>query len=203
MRALVSIAAVAVVLLTGCGPVTPSASPDPSETLSASATPTPTPTPEPAALVIPECDSLVPLALAKSLFADNTEFIGEFDPAQFAIEDVPAVAPAVADATQTRYCGWGVPQSDGVFTLFVAEISAADRASLEAALPPAGFSVVTMGTVTTYEFERDTDYGYFADTLLFTGDVLIVGGGTTLSLTGAVVGSALDALRTENPTLGL
>jgi hypothetical protein len=60
-----------------------------------------------------------------------------------------------------------------------------------------------MGTVTTYEFERDTDYGYFADTLLFTGDVLIVGGGTTLSLTGAVVGSALDALRTENPTLGL
>jgi hypothetical protein len=201
MRALVSIAAVTVLLLTGCGPTTPSASPEPSETPSASATPSPTP--EPAALVIPDCDALLSLELARSLFADNTEAMGELDPAQFGIEDVPAAATTVSAATQTRFCGWGVPQSDGVFTLVVAEIAASDRAALETALVTAGFSDVTMGTVTTYEAERDGEVSTLADTLLFTGDVLIVGGGTTLGLTGAVVGSALDALRTENPTLGL
>jgi hypothetical protein len=201
MRALVSIAAVTVLLLTGCGPTTPAASPEPSETPSASATPSPSP--EPASLVIPDCDTLLSLELARSLFADNTEAMGELDPAQFGIEDVPAAATTVSSAAQTRFCGWGVPQSDGVFTLLVAEIAPADRAALESALVTAGFPVVTMGTVTTYEAERDGEVSTLADTLLFTGDVLIVCGGTTLGLTGAVVGSALDALRTENPALGL
>jgi len=202
MRAFLPMAGVALLLLAGCTPeASPSASPTPTE--AASESPTPSPTAEPAPLTIPECDILLPLALAQDSFSENTELLGEFATSQFGIDGVPAAAAAVASASQVRYCGWGVPFSDGVFTLLVAEISAADRAALEAALPGAGFAATTMGTVTGYDAEREGEVSTLADTLLFTGDVMIVCNGTSLGLTGVVTGSALDALRTANPTLGL
>lgn len=200
MRGLVPIAVVTVALLAGCTP-SPPAAPEPSETSPESATPSATP--EPAPLSIPECETLLPLALAQEYFSDNTEFFGELDPVQFGIDGVPAAASALEGAAQSRFCGWGVPNSDGAFTLLVAEISPDDRAAVEAALVTAGFSVVTMGTVTGYDAERDGEVSTLADTVLVTGDVLIVCNGTSLDLTGVVTGSALDAVRTANPTLGL
>lgn len=201
MRAFVSIAAVTLVLLAGCAAPPPPASPRPSATPSESASPSATP--EPAPLGIPECDTLLPLALAQDLFSENTEAFGEIATIQFDVFGVPEAADALAAAAQSRFCGWGVPNSDGAFTLLVAEITAADRSTLEAALPAAGFSAVTMGTVTGYDAERDGEVSTLATTLLFTGDVMIVCNGTSLDLTGSVTGSALDALRTANPTLGL
>jgi hypothetical protein len=202
MRAFLPLAGVALLLLAGCTPGgSPSASPTPSG--AASESPTPSPTAEPAPLTIPECDILLPLADAQAAFSENTEFLGEFETSQFGIEGVPAAAAAVTGASQVRYCGWGVPFSDGAFSLLVAEISAADRATLDATLPGAGFAAITMGTVTGYDAEREGEVSTLADTLLFTGDVMIVCKGTSLDLTGVVTGSALNALRTANPTLGL
>jgi hypothetical protein len=200
MRTFVPIVAAMVVVLAGCAP-----SPEPTSTPVPSGAPSaaPTPTPEAVPLGIPDCETLLPLALAQEYFSENTEFIGEFPPSQFGVEGVPAAAAAVAGASQSRLCVWGVPFSDGAFSLLVAEITAGDRATLEAALPAAGFSAVTMGTVTGYDAERDGEVSTLADTLLFTGDVMIVCNGTSLDLTGVVTGSALDALRTANPTLGL
>jgi hypothetical protein len=185
-------------LLVGCAPTptsTPTATPPASATPSAS--------PEPASLTIPDCETLLPLADAQALFSANTEFFGEFAAAQFGVEGVPEAATALAGASIWRFCGWGVPSSDGAFTLLIAEIAPGDRAAVEAALATAGFTAVTMGTVTGYDAEREGEVSTLADTLLFTGDVMIVCNGTTLGLTGAVTGSALDALRTANPTLGL
>jgi hypothetical protein len=199
MRALVGIAVVTLALLAGCA--APPASPEPSGTPPESATPSATP--EPAPLSIPGCDALLPLALAQDLFSENTEAFGELAIVQFGVSDVPEAADALAGAAQSRFCGWGIPNSDGAFTLLVAEITAADRATVEAALTGAGFSAVTMGTVTGYDAEREGEVSTLADTVLFTGDVMIVCNGTSLELTGAVTGSALDGLRTANPTLGL
>lgn len=187
-----------VVALIGCTPT-----PAPSPTTAASESASATATPEPAPLGIPECETLLPLALAQANFSENTEFIGEFPANEFGVFEVPEAAAAVAGASQSRYCLWGVPNSDGAFTLLVAEVSPEDRAAVEAALPAAGFSAVTMGTVTGYDAEREGEVSTLADTVLFTGDVMIVCNGTSLGLTGVVTGSALDALRTANPTLGL
>lgn len=191
-----------VVALVGC---TPTPAPPPTSGASEPATATPTATSEPTVepLAIPDCETLLPLADAQALFSASTEFFGEFAAAQFGVDGVPEAATALAGAGQWRFCGWGVPSSDGAFTLLVAEITPGDRAALEAALTAAGFTAVTMGTVTGYDAEREGEVSTLADTLLFTGDVMIVCNGTTLALTGAVTASALDALRTANPTLGL
>jgi hypothetical protein len=201
MRAYVSIAVVTLALLAGCAGPAPSDTPGPSGTPPESASPSATP--EPAPLGIPGCDALLPLVLAQDLFSENTEAFGELATIQFDVFGVPEAADVLAAAAQSRFCGWGVPNSDGAFTLLVAEITPADRSLVEAALPAAGFSAVTMGTVTGYDAERDGEVSTLATTLLFTGDVMIVCNGTSLDLTGAVTGSALDALRTANPTLGL
>jgi hypothetical protein len=197
MKAL-AVAVAVLALLAGC------AGPVPSPTTPAlSESPTPTPEATPEALVIPECDTLVPLPLAQSLFGPNTESFGELDTIQFGVDGVPETADAVAAAGQSRFCGWGVPSSDGAFTVLVAEITPTERATVEAALTAAGFSAVTMGTVTGYDAEREGEVSSLADTVLFTGDVMIVCNGTTLELTGPITNAALDALRTANPALGL
>ncbi|WP_191281459.1 hypothetical protein [Pseudolysinimonas yzui] len=197
----IPIAGVILAMLAGC------AAPDPSPSASSTSTPsvTPSPTAEATAepLTIPDCETLLPLADAQALFSANTEFFGEFAAVQFGVDGVPEAATALAGASLWRFCGWGVPSSDGAFTLLVAEIAPDDRAALEAALTGAGFGAVTMGTVTGYDAEREGEVSTLADTLLFTGEVMIVCNGTSLDLTGAVTGSALDALRTANPTLGL
>lgn len=191
-------------LLGGCAPSPAgTGSPAPSES-APSATPTATTDPEPAPLTILECETLLPIALAQSSFGAATEFFGEFPAADLGSSfDVTETQDALASAQQARLCRWGVPNSDGSFALVVAQITPESRSALEAALASAGFSSVTMGTVTGLEAEREGMVSLEAATHLFTGDVWILGDGTTLPLTGVVAGSALDALRTANPSLSL
>jgi hypothetical protein len=201
--AAVTIAALA---LAGCVPTDPVPTPTATEE-SASATPTPTPTPTPEPLVIASCDDLLPLAEAKSLFSESTEFLDERTFAElegpFGFFELPAIQVATDAAIQGRVCYWGVPNSDGAFALLTAELTPADSTTLQAALTAAGATSTTMGTVTAYELEGETEISHIAATHLFTGDVWIASNGTSLSLTGAVAGSALDGMRTANPTLGL
>ena len=197
------IAAAAVALLAGCTPT-----PAPVVSGSPAEPPTPTetvvPTAEPAALSIPDCETLLPIALAKSAFAESTEFLDETVPTEYyPWFQIPAVNTAIASVTVARSCWWGIPNSDGSFFLLVAEITPETRASIETALTAEGFSSVSMATVTGRENEREGGVGYEAETHLFTGDVWILADDGTLDVSGIVAGSALDALRTANPTLGL
>ncbi|MCU1440540.1 MAG: hypothetical protein JWP85_1537 [Rhodoglobus sp.] len=195
-------AAAIVIALSGCG--SPAPEPTPSVTAETSPSPTPTPTPTVEPVTLSGCEELLPLALAKSLFSENTEFFGEFPPAEFGGHfEIPEIATAIAAAPQARLCRWAVPNSDGAFALVVAELDASDQAPLIAALTTAGFSSTTMGTVTAMELERDGVVSLEGATHLFTGDVWILCDGTSVAFTGEVAASALDALRTDNPTLGL
>ncbi|CAN5124758.1 hypothetical protein BH11ACT5_BH11ACT5_02700 [soil metagenome] len=197
--------AVLVVVLAGCTPSAPE--PIPSPTPSATEvkpTPKPTPTITVEPLAIPECETLLPLATAKSLFSENTEFLGEQPAGEFVGRQTVASIPVVlSTASPSRACLWGVPNSDGAFQLVVAGITDAEIATLQSELTAAGYSETTMGTVTAFELEGENEVGSVGTTHLFTGNVWIVCDGSSLHLSGAVVGDALDALRTANPSLGL
>jgi hypothetical protein len=162
----------------------------------------PSPEPEPASLTIATCDELLSLTEAKSLLGPTTVFLEENPANEYSPWfDVPAVTTAISGLTEGRSCWWGIPNSDGSFTALVAEIDPATRASIEAALDSEGYSSVVMGTVTAHELAPDEEYR--AETHLFTGDLWILSNGAVLDFTGTVAGSALDAMRTANPTLGL
>lgn len=204
-RILIGAAAIAL-LLAGCTPAAEPSTPDASPSVTESSTPTSEPTVEPVVepLTIPECEIMVPLALAKSQFSESTEYRGEMTAAEYPVRfDVPGVTAALVGAETFRACAWAVPNSDGFFALSVASITADTRTSLQAELSAAGFASIAMGTVTAFELEGEGAVSSIGATYLFTGDVLIACNGTSTSLTGAITGSALDAMRTANPTLGL
>lgn len=198
-------AAALVLALAGCDPT-----PAPGATGTADATPVEsvTPSPEPTLVVepltIPDCETLLPLALAQSSFGGSTAFLGENPPTNYyPWYQLPPVITAISGVTLARSCWWGIPNSDGAFSLLVAEIDPATQASIEAALDAEGFSSTVMGTVTAREGERDGDFQHEAETHLFTGNVWILCDDGSLSVSGIVTGSALDALRSANPTMGL
>lgn len=199
------ISAALVATIVGCTPVPgpgPSESPDPKPTETVTSTPTPDPVVEP--LTIPDCETLLPIALAKSSFGESTEFLDETVPTEYyPWYQLPPVITAISGVTLARSCWWGIPNSDGAFSALVAEIDPATRATIEAALDAEGFSSVLMGTVTAHEAERDGEFSLEAETHLFTGNVWILVDDGTLEVSGIVAGSLLDQLRTANPTLGL
>ena len=208
----VSLTLVAVLAACTPGPspsATPEAKPKPTTsaskpTASPTATPSATAAPAPAPLTLPDCETMLPIATARDLFSENTEFLGEIAPTDFVARlSVPSLPSVLAAASPARGCFWGVPQSDGLFQLVVASITAGQRATLEGELAGSGYSTATMGTVTGYDLEGMNEVGSTGTTHLFTGEVWIVCDGTSVGLSGAVAGSALDALRTGNPTLGL
>jgi hypothetical protein len=201
------VAPVLILALAACAPLPPAPSATPSPT-AAAAKPTPAPSPTPTVtvepLAIPECETMLQLAMARDLFSERTEFLGETPASEFVGRmTVPSIPVVLSTASPARACLWGVPQSDGLFALAVAGVTAAERATLTGELAASGYAETTMGTVTAFELEGMNEVGSTGTTHLFTGGVWIVCDGTSTGLSGAVAGQALDALRTANPTLGL
>jgi len=200
------LATVLMIALAGCAPATiePSPTPPPSASADASSTPAPTPTPDagPEPFTISGCEAMLPLPLAQELFSANTEFFGESPAVGFSGSfAVPAIQSALSTAPQARLCSWGVPNSDGAFALVVAELPAADQATVIAALTTAGFAPSTSGTETTLRLEQDGLVSSEAQTHIFTGAVWVLVDGTSAELTNAVAASALTVLRAANPAL--
>lgn len=190
--------------LTACTPSAPDPSPSPSATASPSETPSPTSTPSAEPLTIVGCETLLTIEQARSFFAADTEFLGERAPTVpsglFPLAEIDDTLAAAAQATE---CAWGIPNSDGVFTLHVAEVTADQRSTVEAALTDAGFTDVMLGTVTGFEKTGENEVGTTAATHLFTGNVWIMSNANALTTTGPVANTALDALRAANPELEL
>jgi len=188
-------------LLAGCVQVEPgSSSPSTSSSPSPSASETSTPLPTPDPLIIPGCETLLPLTTAKALFSRDTEAFGEDDTIVLRGDELPEIASAVSDATIAKNCIWAVPRSDGSFALSIADISEADRVSVSDALIAAGYTGSADGEVTTFEREFEGGVSLIGEMHLFTSDLWIYVQGTSLSLTNAVANSALDELRLANPT---
>jgi hypothetical protein len=170
----------------------PSASPAPSSTA------TPLPTAEP--LVIPGCDDLLPLATAQSIFSPATIKIDEIDSAISRTYEVAELDTVATNATIAKNCAWGIPNSDGFFTLTIADISETDSANLKAALLAFGYSGATDAGVTALEMASDNEIGSQGRTHYLVGDLWIYVDGTSLDLSTTVADRVLDEIRIANPT---
>ena len=201
------ISAALVSALSGCSPtiILPSAEPaTPSSTTPPTDAETPTPTPEPVALGIPGCDNLLTLDQAKSLQGSTTVFLGESPANEYSPWfEVPAVRTAISGVSVGKSCWWGIPNSDGSFYVFVAEIDPATRASIESALTADGYSSAVVGARTVYSKEGDADFTYRGEAHQFSGDLWILSDGANLDISGVAADLAFDAIQAANPTLGL
>ena len=188
--------------LAGCAAEPPAPTPTATPTASAvKPTPKPTPTVTLPPLAIPDCETLLPLATAKALFGANTEFVGETPAGEYVGRLGVASEPVVlSTASPTRACRWGVPNSDGAFSVVVAGITDAEQATLQSELLAKGYAETSPGT---FQLAADGDVSSLGTTQLFSGDSWIVADMTTLDSSAAVASSALDALRTANPDLPL
>jgi hypothetical protein len=156
------------------------------------------PTPEP--LIIPGCETFLPLTTAKSLFSDYTEVLGDDNSVPIHGHELPEVATAASNASIAKNCVWGVPNSDGAFSLSITDITDTDAANLTAALLATGFLGVTTGGVTALEFSAETTIGTSATTHYLVGDLWISVTGTSLEFTTDIADRTFGEIRTANPT---
>lgn len=184
--------------LAACAPSAPTATP-PSPTPATSApSATPLPTPEP--LIIPGCETLLPLSTAKSIFSDSTEVLNDDDSVPIYGYELPEVAAASSNASIAKHCVWGVPNSDGGFGLTVTDITEVDAENLTTALLAAGFLGSTVDGVTKLELSGENLVGTNVDTHYFVGDLWIHSSGSSSELTTSIADGALNEVRAANPT---
>jgi hypothetical protein len=199
------------VALVGC---TPAPEPEPTPSASASTAPSPDatsdgpPTTDPPADEIDldalACTDLLDLAVAQAQFGADAQFIAELGPAEFTgIMAGPVAENALTEATQKIGCIWGIPQSDGAFTVVVAALPQASRDTLTTALGSSVFTGTLIGTAPAYTWERDDALGMFTTVYAFASPlwVTVNGAGTTSSQT-EITGDVLSHLRTLYPSLG-
>ncbi|MBH0116795.1 hypothetical protein I6E52_08030 [Salinibacterium sp. NG253] len=194
-------AMIALGALAGCVPSGSSTSSSSSSSVpTASSTPSSTPLPTPEPLIIPGCDTLLPLSEAKTLFSPSTVVLGADDAVPIRGDDLPEIDTAAGNASVAKHCIWGVPNSDGGFTVIVTDISEADATNLQDALLATGFTGASAGTVTTLEKEFETAVGVSAQTHYLVSDLWVYVSGTSTELTVNVADAVLDEVRAANPT---
>lgn len=202
-------------LLAACSPgggpegASPSASPSvPSAPATSAPEPSTSPSPTPAPptdgpLLLPPCDALLTLADAQAFYGPAAEAITP--PAASAVDVMqgPVAAATVAEATQTRVCTWGIPNSDGGFNAVAAEIPLSSAANLIDALRNAGsFSESEVGGVTLFSRSLDAEVGGFAVAYAFFDTAWVTAAGA-LSTEGAqiIVEKIMGSVRDANPRL--
>ena len=196
-------AAAVVALLAGCVPAaTPAESPSPAAPTSAA--PSPSPTVDFVPLVLPECEVLLPLAVAQESFSPETVLLGDLPPAEFTgRSSIASIGATLAAAPIARVCSYGVPNSDGVFFVGVAEVTEAQRDALQTELTGAGYLQSDNGALTTFDLATEGEVSTLAFTHVFAGSVWVLGDTTSLEIGTTVTTTALDAVRAANPTRGL
>lgn len=175
--------------LTACAPETgasdertsaPSSSREPEPSREPSTEPEPTkdvqPEPEPTPTVIPECEQLVPLDVVHGTLGSSYVFIP--DAPSFRDTLLTAVGPsaqeALAQAEQTSFCLWGIPQSDGVNPVMVAELPADARDAFLTELRASEFAETEVSGSPTFVWEDDPGLTQRFLWYGFTDDLLVV-----------------------------
>lgn len=214
MLAMAAAAVIAAMTLAGCAggsaptgspSETASSSPDAgAEGPSSSAPPAPQPSTETVEFSIPACADQLDLSVVQANFSANAEFIGELLPEELGgVMAGPVAETALSEATQKHGCVWGVPQSDGGFTVVVAELPSASRDTLTAELAASSFTGSLIGTSPAYTWEREDAIGTITTVYAFASPVwvTVTGAGTAGSQT-PIAADVLDHLRAFYPALG-
>lgn len=176
MRRYTLIPAVALVtVLAACS----SPAPEPTTTPPA-ASPTPssestsTPPPVAAEVVLPDCETLLPLETARAASTLDVQFLGEQEDSML-VDGMsgPASAAAMETAEQRLGCMWGIPQSDSGFGMYVAEITPETRDALVAELVADGYADISTEGVPQYGLEWEEEFSGGGALHQFVGDVWI------------------------------
>lgn len=170
-----------------------------SPTPSAPTTPTPPSDAEPEPTLIPGCEELVPIEIAHTKLEPHFQFIGD-DPTtqQRMIASLgPAAQRALGSATQTSYCLWAIPNSDGYSSIIIAELPTAAREEFLAELRASDFTEAEMNGSPTFVWESNVRLGSRFIWYGFTDDLLVAS--LALEPDGDIGGPALEALKSTMP----
>lgn len=190
-RALLALAAsvVALAALTSCS----APSPAPTDTVT-SATPTETAA---AALVIPECDVLLPDDALAAVVGEGGAYVGALDAAEVAeLAPEEPIAAVLTGAETSRSCVWGVGGTDAVALAWIAEVSDDDAMDVTATAADAGYTTTMLDGAQLASRTETEGFGHRYDVLQL-GPLLIAG--RDLSEDG--FSRILAALREANPSL--
>jgi hypothetical protein len=176
--------------------------PEPSETSSPSPSPSPSASPSPGApdaAVLPACSDLIPLDTVRTLFGDGAE---QLDSSGSPADHMPGplAARTVRAASQSSICAWGIPSSDGGFSVVTAEITASARRELVDSLRSAsGYRERAIDGEVAFTYETEGEIGSTAVVYVFVDSVWITVNGTLDTRTARQLArEALDQVRIAN-----
>ncbi len=170
---------------------------EPSQKPSSEPAPTEEPAPEtePTPVVIPECEQLVPIDVVHEKLGPAFVFTPESGPFRDMLLGAvgPSAQEAISRAEQTSFCSWGIPQSDGLNLLMVAELPADARDAFLAELRASEFVETETAGSPTFVWEDEPGLSQRFLWYGFTGDLLVISVGA--SADGGVGVPALASLQ--------
>lgn len=184
-------------------PVEPPATTEPVETT----TPEPSPTETGEALVIPDCEQLVPTETLQS--HEHWENVQLFrvvpDPDLADVLPGELAQQTAASATQAYGCTFAAPQTDSGVEVDVLEIDPSERDTLVAALrqAPETYTETIMGDAVSFWTQIEGELGGLTLVYSFAGDAWVIQHGSLIDSERAVriAEPVLESLREANPGL--
>ncbi|WP_448263547.1 hypothetical protein [Microbacterium aurum] len=200
----------AVVLLTAslssCTAPQPSPTEPPTSPETGTSTPSPSPTASPAALVIPDCEQLVPIDSIRQFEGWSEVILIQTMEGTALAGDLPGslARDAAARAPQNRGCLLGVPQSDAGVGVYTLEIAAPTRDNLIDALrADAGYTESSIDGAPSFAIATEDGLGGTTVSYTFVGDAWLILRGSLIDPETAarVAAPAIAELRASNPGL--
>lgn len=157
-----------------------------------------------ASLELPPCAELIDLAIAKQDFAEGSEFTAELLAAELpGAMPGPLAKTAAAQASPAHGCVYGIPFSDGAFTVAVMGLTPDAAAPLRAGME-SGFTAMPVGDAIGYGHSYDGGglYASYAALYLLRGPawIAVTGPGEPATYQ-RIAASALERLVAANPGL--
>ena len=162
--------------------------------------PTAEPTPVIEPLVLPECETLIPLVDVQAFAHERSELLQEDDAVPFREMELAELEPISQNAAPARRCLWGLPSSEYGFEVTVAGVAESDAANLMTALRDDGFSEQAAGGASTFEFLTEQAGSDFFSSHYFDGDLWLRVLAPRDELATEVTTRVLEQIRVANPT---
>ncbi|MGB4779944.1 hypothetical protein [Microbacterium sp.] len=182
--------------------------PAPTETVTVTATPEPTPTQSPpaAALVIPDCEQLVPIDTIQQYESWRRVVLIQSMEGTAIAEDLPgpAARQAASRAQQNRGCLLGVPQSDSAVGVYTLEITPEARDDLiEQLRTDGGYAESQVDGAPSFAIATEEGLGGTTVSYTFVGDAWLILRGSLIDAQTAawIAAPTVAQLRAANPGL--
>lgn len=154
--------------------------------------------------ILADCPQLLDVSTAQTYFSSSAQFIDELSTADaLGFLPGPVAQNALNQSTQVRACLWGIPQSDGGFAVIVAELPAAEKATLVTALGSSAFTETSISGTPSWVWMRETEVDLQTTAYMFIDPFWITVSGSGSSDAQPWIAEAVaDKMRALYPSLG-